>query len=171
MDFFPWRRNLWRFQAPAVPTPGRWQLKPCGRNGGSSVHHPAWFSLPAAASFAQDPLFPAWIIPQLEASWRYNSGKTWASKSCRWMLGQELIELVKTCKKGLKEHARSPGEFSSHGITVSAHGNAPGEGRSALFMSQQSPDIQSSFRSGESRETPHSHGQVRPSGGRVKQQI
>lgn len=126
---------------------------------------------PSSSILCSGSSLPCMDHSQLEASWRYNSGKTWASKSCRWMLGQELIELVKTCKKGLKEHARSPGEFSSHGITVSAHGNAPGEGRSALFMSQQSPDIQSSFRSGESAETPHSHGQVRPSGGRVNQQI
>lgn len=69
---------------------------------------------------------------------------------CRWVLDQDLAELVKTCKKGLKELAISPAEFSSHGITASDHGNAPGEGRSALLMSQQSPDFQSNFRSGES---------------------
>lgn len=114
------------------------------------------------------------IIPWLEASWRYNSGESWASELLelyRWMLGQELVKLIKIVKKGLTEYAISPAEFSCHGITISDHGNASGEGRAALFMSQQSPDFQSNFRRGESRETPHSHGQVRPYGGRVKQQI
>lgn len=43
-----------------------------------------------------------------------------------------------------------------------------GKGTSVLFVSQQSPDFQSDFRTGESRGALHSHGQVRASGGKVK---
>lgn len=143
-----------------MPNPGRWQLKPCGKTGGSSVHPTAGFFLLAAASFAQDPL----PCTDHSLAGGFLEVQQWGNlhQSCLGSADGKLVKLVKIVKKGLKEYAISPAEFSCQCIWG---------GQVSLLMSQQSPDFQPNFRRGESRETPHSHGQVKTYGGRVKQQI
>lgn len=112
-----------------MPNPGRWQLKPCGKTGGSSVHPTAGFFLLAAASFAQDPL----PCTDHSLAGGFLEVQQWGNlhQSCLGSADGKLVKLVKIFKKGLKEYAISPAEFSCHGITISDHGSASGEGRSA----------------------------------------